>query len=465
MTPDTTLAFAGVTHQALKDHLFPGDDNEAAALLLCAPSPGPRDRLVVRATILVPHVECKRYPDFITWPGTYIEEAIDAAEQEGLTIILLHSHPGGWLDFSTVDNESDARVLPGLFEAFGTRHGSAIMTPDGAIRARLYDRELAPMSVDLVTVSGDDIRYFWNKAIVNGRLQPRPLAFTGGMTKELSGLSAAIIGVSGTGSIMAEQAARLGFGKVVLVDFDIIEDKNLNRILNSTLGDASNERSKVEMFAAAIEGYRGPGVAVPINASINSREAVIAAGQCDVMFSCVDSLEGRQILDSISAAFLTPLFDVGVTIPTHNDAGASEIIDVCGRVDYVQPGGSSLGNRGVYTQESIRAEYLKINHPEQFEAELADGYIKGIAEEAPSVISLNMRAAAAVANEYLSRVYTIRQVPNRRYARTMFSLSDCEETFSPEDAFSSEPTDLFGRGSLEPLLALPSLSIPRGAAA
>ncbi|MFD1882170.1 hypothetical protein [Paracoccus pacificus] len=40
-------------------------------------------------------------------------------------------HPGGLFDFSEADDQSDARVIPGLFEALGSLHGSAIMTPDG----------------------------------------------------------------------------------------------------------------------------------------------------------------------------------------------------------------------------------------------------------------------------------------------------------------------------------------------
>ncbi|MBD8066042.1 ThiF family adenylyltransferase [Devosia sp. PTR5] len=465
MTPNITLAFAGVTHTALKRHLFPGDGNEAAAVLLCSASPGPRDRLIVREVIMVPHADCKRWPDYITWPGSYIEDAIDSAEADGLTIVLLHSHPGGWLDFSSIDDDSDARVIPGLLEALGDRHGSAIMTPDGAVRARLYNRDMNCMPVDLVTVSGDDILYFWNDAIADGLLAPRPLAFTGPMTKELSRLSAAVIGVSGTGSIVAEQLARLGFGQIVLIDYDLVEKKNLNRILNSTTADAAARRPKVEMFADAIETYRGPGVALPIDQTINSRDGVLAAAQCDLLFSCVDSQEGRQILDLVCSAFVMPLFDVGVTIPTHEGNGAVEIIDVCGRVDYVQPGGASLADRDVYTQEGIRAEFLRQTNSEAFEAELADGYIKGIVEEAPSVITLNMRAAAAVATEFLARVYAFRQEPNRHYARTKFSLADCEETYWSEDAFPSERDDLLGRGASEPLLGLPSLAAQRRDAA
>ncbi|WP_228712461.1 ThiF family adenylyltransferase [Klebsiella pneumoniae] len=45
------------------------------------------------------------------------------------------------------------------------------------------------------------------------------------MTDTFNKLTAAIIGVSGTGSIVAEQVARLGFGEIVLIDRDHIERK------------------------------------------------------------------------------------------------------------------------------------------------------------------------------------------------------------------------------------------------
>ena len=48
----------------------------------------------------------------------------------------------------------------------------------------------------------------------------RPVAFTSGMTNWLGRLSACVIGVSGTGSIVAEQLARLGLGEIILIDFD-----------------------------------------------------------------------------------------------------------------------------------------------------------------------------------------------------------------------------------------------------
>jgi hypothetical protein len=189
-----------------------------------------------------------------------------------------------------------------------------------------------------------------------------------------------------------------------------------------------------------------------------TREAVLAASQSDVLFSSVDSLEARQIADLIAAAFLIPLFDVGVTIPVRK-AGTTDIAiaDVCGRTDYVQPGRSTLADRKVYTPESLRAEYLKRVAPAAHRQELQAGYFKGVIDEAPAVITLNMRAAAACVNEFIARAYPFRIDSNELYARSSFSLAACEEEFTPEKAFQAAANPILGRGAREPLLGLPAL--------
>ena len=461
----STLTFPGVLHELVKAHLFPGDGLESAALLLCAKTPEPRLRLLVREVLKVPDEECKvREKDSILWPGAYLEKAIDLAEADDLTIVLIHSHPGGLYAFSGADDASDRAVIPSLFQALGKLHGTAIMTPDGAVRARLYDSSLERRPVDLVNVAGHDLLFWWDSDAMLGRATRRPIAFTSGMTAELNRLSAAVIGVSGTGSISGEQTARLGFGHISLIDFDKVEFRNLNRILNSTLIDAENHRLKVEMFADAVAGYRGRGVASPVAASILTREAVLAASQCDVLFCCVDTLEARQIADLISSAFLIPMFDVGVVIPTRKtkEGEGVAIADVCGRIDYVQPGRSTLQDRGVYSPESLRAEYLRTAAPDAHRQELEAGYIKGVVEQAPSVITLNMRAASACVNEFIARAYPFRLEPNQLYARTEFSLADCREEYQAEAEFTSAANPILGRGDKEPLLGLPILSLPKG---
>ena len=458
----TTIALAGNTHAELYDHLFPGDGWEAAAILMCAHTPGPRLRLVVREVLPVPYNACaRRKRNAITWPGRLLEKAIDRGEAEGLCLILLHSHPSGHFTFSDVDDVSDRTAIQSLFQAYGDWHGSAIMIPNGAIRARIYGQDMKPLPVELVTSAGDDINFWWNDQPSLATSGVRPVAFTNCMTAELGRLRAIVIGISGTGSIQAEQAARLGFGGVTLIDFDRVERRNLNRILNTTLADAEARRFKVATFAEAVTTYRGSGVATPIVLSINSRDAVLAASQGDVLFCCVDKLEPRRVADLIASAFLFPLFDVGAVIPVRHAGSGVAVADAVGRIDYVQPGGATLGDRKVYTPETLRAEYLRSAAPDAYIQELEAGYFRGAVQEAPAVITLNMRTASACMNEFILRAYPFRLDPNRGYARTQFSIAAGDEDHFSEDDFDRSPNPILGQGAREPLLGLPALAKPK----
>ncbi len=456
MNTPRTLALAGVQHEKLCAHLFPGDGLEAAAILLCGRSAGHRVRLLVREMILIPHEACsERRPDSIAWPGAYVEEALARAEGDDLTLVLIHSHPGGHFAFSDLDDTSDRLLMQSILANHGAFHCSAVMVPGGAIRARWYGHDITPQPIELVTVTGHNISYWWEKDAAAGTPTRRPAAFTQAMTTEVGLLTAMVIGVSGTGSVVAEQLNRIGFGRVKHTDFDVVELKNLNRILNSRTADAVARRLKVEMFVEAVNGYRTNGVAEALPCSILTREAIIAAGQCDVLFCCVDSLEARLVLDLIASAYLLPLFDVGVVIPTRRDGNEIAIADVCGRIDYVQPGLSSLKDRGVYTPEGLRAEYLRRNAAGSHQQEIDAGYIRGSVDEAPAVISLNMRAAATCVNEFIARAYPFRHDSNEHYARTQFSLAACEEEHVAEEAFDTHAyVHLLGTGSQEPLLGL-----------
>ncbi|MDN4654713.1 ThiF family adenylyltransferase [Enterobacter hormaechei] len=228
-----------------------------------------------------------------------------------------------------------------------------------------------------------------------------------------------------------------------------------NRILNSTLDDALNGRSKVDMFAQAIRNIRGKDIAQPIQDTIFSREAVLSAANADVIFCCVDTFQARMIADRIASSFLIPLLDVGVKIPTHVDPeDGRKITDVTGRIDYVKPGGSTLSDRHVYTPELIYRENLS---EEEYDEQVERGYITGLQEEAPAVITLNMRAASACVLEYIARCFPFREYPNKGYARTLFSLSGVEEDYIDEDAIARAPNPRIAAGRKEPLLGIPEL--------
>jgi tRNA A37 threonylcarbamoyladenosine dehydratase len=106
------------------------------------------------------------------------------------------------------------------------------------------------LPIDMISVAGPDIRLFpalaEKTAIPFGQSQDQ--AFGDGTTATLAKLRAGIVGLSGTGSPLLEQLVRLGFGEVVIIDPDIIEDRNLK-------SDPQQQRRRCS--SRKIEGRRG----------------------------------------------------------------------------------------------------------------------------------------------------------------------------------------------------------------
>lgn len=449
------MVLTGTDHARLKAHLFPGDGLEAAAVVLCSYSENHLGKkLCCREIMLIPHNECIRSLSAITWPRTQLDNALSKSTRENLVPVLMHSHPQGSWEFSSIDDQSDQQTIPFIQDELHHEIcGSAIMCPDGAILARMFVGEQPSAIVDRVQIVGADIQWF-----LSNRLTNKVIPYTSQMTKVLNSLTACVIGASGTGSIVCEQLGRLGFKTIIVIDPDVIETRNLNRILASDLDDAQNKTPKPAVVARSLKAYRTDVQIVQISKCASDVEAILCAAQADVLFCCVDSAKGRLISDRISEYFLLPLIDMGVSIPVTGLCGEEELADVVGRIDYVHPRSASLKDRGVYDQQTLRAENLRTSSVAQYEQEVNEGYISGMIEEAPSVISLNMQAASMAVNEFLARSFPIRFDPNDKFARTLFSLSAMEnEHFADNDLGNRSGQTALALGAAPPLLGIPSI--------
>lgn len=459
MNRQSTLILSGADHRRLTDHLFPGDGKEAAAILACTRVTGRQLKLLTKEIDLVPYEACTRTAARLTWPADILDAWQERAEVESLSLILVHSHPNGYFGFSSLDDEADQLVMPYLYP-YGTTdsnpmwHGSAVMMPNGTLHGRLYDRSHRPHPIDLIALYGDELRFFWHD---QANASARPLAFTTEMREELARLCIAIIGLSGTGSIVAEQLLRLCVGRLIVIDHDKVEHKNLNRILNTTQDDADQGHFKVDVFKEAGNRLYPHTHVIACPEKLGTLQSIKLVAQADIVFSCVDTYGGRHIADRLAASMLQPLFDVGVLIPVRASKRGLVINNICGRMDYVQPGGSTLSDRKVYTPAQLSAEYLRETDPQAYADQVREGYMPGTQEQAPSVITVNMRAASTVVQELIARAYPYRINPIRDYARIEFDLVEEEHTATSENDFASSPNPLLATGLTAPLLGLPSL--------
>lgn len=450
------LALTGKQHSELRTHLFPSDGKEAVAFLLCGRRAGTqRHRLAVRRVVCVPHEACLGRSDrHVSWPPAVLAPVLVEAERNGLSVVKVHGHPNGFAAFSTTDDKADASLFTEVAEWVGlpVPHASAIMLPDGSMFGRVFADDGEPEPLSRVTVAGDDL-WFWDKEQFSGSLpeftRRHAQAFGDGTAHLLGSLSVAVIGASGTGSPVIEMLARLGIGRLVLVDPDIVEEKNLNRILNSTMEDARQRRAKVEVLADAVRRM-GLGTRVELFAkSLLDPEVVRAVADCDLVFGCVDSVEGRWILNRLATFYVLPYFDVGVRLEADGVGGIDEI---CGSVNYLQPDGSSLLSRGLFSLEQVRADGARRRNPEDYENLHREGYIAGVAVDRPAVVSVNMQLASMAVNELLARLHQYRDEPNADYARLTVSISQVRFYPEAEGAPCAVLARQIGRGDVVPLL-------------
>lgn len=459
------LRISGLHHEMLKKHLFPQDGLESVAVALCGRYMDSENIIVtVHDITLIPDEECYlRENDLLQWPT---ERAMPYFEKIGRTdvaIMKIHSHPSGYRKFSRTDDKSDAEFFDSVFGwAMNDKpHISAVMLPDGEIFARLFYSDLHHEALTKVLVAGDAINIYKDitfSEIDNFAL--RTIQTFGDKTyQDLRQMSVGVVGCSGTGSPVIEQLVRLGVGKIVLIDPDTVELKNLNRILNTSKEDAQKETPKVTVIANAIEKM---GLGTLVNSFqvnlYNSSDALRALIKCDCIFGCMDSVDGRHLLNQLSTFYLIPYIDLGVKLEADGKGGISKI---CGSVNYLQPGRSSLISRGLYTTEDLRAAAQYRKNPEEFESLKKNSYIKNVNVNTPAVISVNMNIASHAINEFLNRIHPYKAESACNYALSTIDITEnCIINVNEYDL----PTDSYlrkkiGRGDIMPFIEMPELII------
>ncbi|GFM31605.1 ThiF family adenylyltransferase [Novosphingobium sp. PY1] len=453
-----TIRMTDGQHRRLAAHLYDGTGLEAVAVALCGRGGHAAHQVFTLHDIVeIPHDESERSVTSVTWRTRRLREILARAARDNLAVLKMHSHPTGHRDFSSLDDASDADLFSSVVLKVPGTHLSAVMLPDGEVFARTMLGGRTVHRVERVAVIGDEIRLYGACAEGGPRsefdLRHRQ-AFGDHTADILAGMSIAVVGVSGTGSPVVEMLARLGVGRIVLIEFDVVEEKNLNRIWGSRRAHAEARLNKALMMKRYVEGIGLGTVVEVVDTSIDDPDAIAAVATCDVAVGCMDTFEGRDVLNRVATFYSMAYIDIGVRLDAD---GAGGIASMSAGVHYLKPGGSSLRSRGVYTDEDLRAEYLRRTDPAFYEDQVRRGYIRGAKVESPAVISINTAAAATAVNELLARLHPYRTRPNADFAVQKLLFSHGRTVTRPE----GKPDDLLapyvGRGDCVPMLMLPRI--------
>lgn len=459
------LALTAAQHKYLRDYLF-CDGRESVAFLICGMRDGDRKkRLCVREVFLLPNdAYSERTAVKVKWSPDFIDDILEKASEEKLSVIKIHSHPNGYSDFSITDDQADRELLPLIKKWVEAEvpHGSAIMMPDGQIFGRILDADENFVSIDCVSVAGDDLHFWYSDGgdiDTPDFMASHAQIFDEGTIERLQRLSVAVIGASGTGSPTIEQLKRLGVGEIIIVDDDVIEERNVNRILNSSIADAQSSKAKTQVQKDAAESHGLDTNIIQISNNLWEQEAIEAVAQCDIVFGCMDTVDGRFILNAISTYYNIPYFDIGVRLVASSREGEEgHIREVCGTINYIQSGMSSLMSRGLFSMKDVAAAGLRRNDKAAHEQQVNDGYITGVEASRPAVISVNMFASSLAVNEFLARLHPFREEDNFEYAAVIFSLSSMEFFYDVEEGECNILNTKIGYGDVKPCLGLMELA-------
>lgn len=458
------VALTGSQYRELVQHLLPGDGLEAVAFAVCGRTVRQGiELLTVRRLYLVPHADCKRTDSNVVWPGAALEALLRGDLPASAGVVKFHSHPSGFPDFSSTDDLSDRETFEtvDVWQGREIVHASVLMLPGGVLRGRAVCAGSAFTPLAGIRVAGDDFLFFQYPVMETESAAGRRVmqAFGDKTFSTLRSLRIGVVGASGTGSLVVEQCARNCAGEVVIVDAQDVEAANLNRIVNSTQWDADAQVKKVNVLKRAVDAM-GTGTRVTaLPCDLADNRAIEELATCDVLFGCMDSVDGRHILNRLATTYSIPLIDVGVNLEADGVGGIDSIWAV---VHTVLPGEDSLYSRKVYTMDQLTAAFERRSSPDEYGKKVAAGYLRDVDVERPAVISVNMVAAATAVGELLARLHPYRVSPNSEYRQIQLGISDPAATrIAPAGAACAVHMKHLGTGDQSPCLGLPLLEVPR----
>ena len=408
--PTLQLRIAQDDYERLHAHLFPGDRDEHGAVLKAGlVQDGSQVRLLVREVL--PAREGVDYkPGRIGYrvlEPHFIHRHITSCRDERLVYLAVHNHDSGnQVAFSGIDMESHERGYPALLDiangmpvgalVFGTHSVAADLWMPGGRRLalgeavvvgptlqRLYSRH---PTMDRVNAQSANAESFDRQVRLFGRDGQGILARS----------RVAVIGLGGVGALVSEYLARLGVGRLVLVDPDQIEESNASRVVGATAQDVATKAAKVEIARrVALSAMPAPDVEV-VAGDVADDVVARSLRTCDYIFLAADSMRARLVFNSLVHQYLIP----GVQLGAKVDTPKGEALRAWSAIRPVRPGNGCLWCNGLIDTTQLALE------SKSDEERKAQNY--GVLEPNPSVITLNAVAAAHGVNEFLFDYLSIR---------------------------------------------------------
>lgn len=342
------------------------------------------DRILVRRIIPIPDDAYFHADGGSAWSPLVTGQALSQGIQIRAGLLLIHDHPGSQTPrLSLTDRESFNLLLPRCIDLLPSwPHGSVVLGDNWSAGGRVWLPGGPPNEVRDLT------RVTW----LGSPLIRRPLPFdlrspsSPAFSRQvmligregqnlLRKTTIGIVGLGGGGSHVVQQAAHMGFGRLVLIDPDWVEESNLSRLVGA--GPADVGRLKTEVMSDLIRRIN-PGVAVvPCAERLPTSWSIKLTKTCDLLVSAVDSYNVRNEVLKVAWRHLLPMIDIGFGATVHKDGASGLVESASGHVHTYIPGGPCVWCSDLVSEDKLADE----------RAGQAVPYVAGVA--APQVVHFN----------------------------------------------------------------------------
>ena len=451
--------------EALRSLLKRDDGSEASAYVLFGKADisadpwcgKPRTRLISHEVIPVATDEIvSASPVHVTWSTRGFMRLLGKAKEHGLVAGLVHTHPNAAAFFSDQDDRNEAELARTTFNKGVSGLVSIVFGHEGAIAGRLWIAPGDTAIASSISLVGGQIKIARPDGVADeDQFLTRQAALFGrGFNPVVRGLRIGVVGCGGTGSAVAMLLARLGVGFLGLMDKDVIDVTNLNRVHGSRAADVAASLAKVDILAREIRAADLGTRVVTKKEWVGHPDLRDLLRSCDVLFGCTDDHQGRLTLNRMAHYYGIPLIDVGLRMRA---ARSGADYDMTGRVSTIRPGNPCLMCLGVVDPRRAAAEGLRRSDPAEFERRKAEAYVDSGGDPAPAVVTFTTAIACAAVDELIQGLTSFRSPSGmthnriRRFDRVEDRAMTCRPVASCPVCASQAS---WGRGDVSPFLGV-----------
>lgn len=228
--------------------------------------------------------------------------------------------------------------------------------------------------------------------ILDGRFSRNEGLFGEEGQARISRAKVAIVGLGGLGSHVSQQLGYIGVQSFALIDFDIVSESSLNRLVGAVETDVAEQATKIAVAERTISQINSAASVELHDGRIADAEARRLVNWADVVFGCVDRDVHRLELIETCAEERKPYFDLA------SDTNVGEGW-YGGRVVFSHGDGCLLCLH-LLDQEQISLDRMSAGD-RQSDERIYGVNRAALGEEGPSVVSLNGVVASVAVTEFM----------------------------------------------------------------